>query len=182
MKNRIPIRIDPIVDSNNGSSIEIFMDLESFEGYGTTIRKDIQKFRQDYLNMINTTKKLDVERGNISTTKRWKVCKMLADFNRIASNRFEIINLKQAYARDFKLPMRNIRTYLDFGEHFSEDEIRDGIPYSTYAELCFKLNSLKITNKFDAEKKHLLDMHDKGTLPTRNEYREYLKTAAGKMA
>ena len=175
MKDKIPVRIDLVGDSD-GADIEIFMDLESFEGSGTTIRKDIRKFKQNYIDTIEMAKKLDVTKRDISTMRRWKVCKILADFNSTAANKFKIINFKQAYARDFGLPIRSIRTYLDFGRHFSEDDVKDDISYSVYAELCFKINHLISINKFDSAKKYLLDMHQKGTTPTRDEYRKYLKT------
>ena len=178
-KNKTRVRIDWIADEGNNGDIEVMMDLEDFESSNTSIRKDIKYFKEQYLGAIKAAKEADplntAGKRGISTSDRWKACRTLANFNSIATNKFEITNYKEAYSRDFGLPMRSIRTYLDFGGNFSEDEIIDDIPYSIYAEIVFRINSLRSKGIFDDEKKWLIQAAKSGKLPTRNEYRERLK-------
>lgn len=174
MDKKIPVRIDTVTDSGGGSSIEVFMELGDFESTGPSIRSDIRRFKEDYLEMVKDAARIGAARG-VPTRERWRLCKMLSDFNLRAENKFEITNSRRAYARDFGLPARSIRTYLDFGRYFSDGDVVDGIPYSTYAELCFKAMHLKSVGKLESEKKRLLDMHRNGMLPSRDEYREQLK-------
>ncbi len=176
MSKRIPVRIESVANREGGSSVEIFMELEDFESYGVSIRNDIRKFRQNYMQLIEYAKKINRSGSRVTTKERWNVCRMLYTFNKDASDEFEIINHVQAYSRDFELPTRSIRTYLAFGENFDEDDVIDGIPYSTYAELCFRVCSLKKSGKFEVEKKHLVEMYKNGSLLKRNKYREYLQT------
>ena len=176
MAKRIPVRIEPVADRNGGSSVEVFMELEDFESYGASVRNDISRFRRDYIQLLDNAKKITSSGRRVTTKERWRVCRMLHAFNEDASDKFEIINHVQAYSRDFKLPMRSVRTYLAFGENFDEDDVIDGIPYSTYAELCFRAHSLKKSGKLEAEKKHLAEMYKNGSLPKRDKYREYLQT------
>ena len=178
---KTPIRVEWIGDAEGGGDIEIAMELGYFESSGVSIREDIREFKKKYLEALDRAKKIDagddsVKPHRISSRQRWRACKILADFNSEASNQFEIINYKQAYARDFGLPLRSIRTYLDFGQYFAEDEIIDQIPYSIYAELAFRVGALKSKGLFDAEKKRLLKMGSDKTLPSRNEYRSQLNT------
>jgi len=177
MKKRIPVRIDPVAEADGSSSIEVFMDLVDFETYGTSVRNDIGEFRKDYLDIVKKARVADSRGRGVSTRQRWRVCRMLADFNRKMANKFEITNYKQAYSRDFGLPMRSIRTYLDFGRYFEDDEVVDGIPYSIYAELCFRIRGLVDSGKFESEKKRLLQMYREGNMPRRDDYRVQLKTA-----
>ncbi len=182
---KIPVRIDWLVDENKVGGIEVTMNLDDFELSGTSIRESIRNFKKKYLEAIKQAKKIDdaikkkKKRGkqrDVSTTNRWNACKILADFNNKFENEFEIKNYKEAYSRDFNLPMRSIRTYLDFGTHFLEKEILDKIPYSTYAELTFVLNELKRKNLFESEKKKLLEIANRGNVPNRDEYRKHLRT------
>lgn len=175
MVKRIPIRIEPVADKDGGTSVEVFMELEDFESYGASVRNDISRFRQDYIQLVNNAKKIATSSRRVTTKERWRVCRMLHAFNEDASDKFEITNHVQAYSRDFGLPVRSIRTYLAFGENFDEGDVVDGIPYSMYAELCFKAHGLKESGKLEAEKKHLVEMYKNGSLPKRDEYREYLQ-------
>ena len=177
--NKIRVRIDWIVDERNQGDIEIVMDLDDFESSGTSIRKNITEFKKRYLSTIKVAKKADLansHKRSVSTKNRWKTCRVLSDFNESMTNKFEITNYKEAYSRDFGLPMRSIRTYLDFGKHFSEKDILDEIPYSIYAELVFRINGLKSNGVFDAEKKRLIEMSENGCLPRRDQYRAHLKS------
>lgn len=180
MTGKIPVRIELIADDNGTEGIEVIMELSDFESTGSEIRKNIAEFRTKYLDAIKRAKDLDQSAVSgphkISTKRRWNACNVLANFNKEISNKFVVINYKQAYARDFCLPMRSIRTYLDFGGDFSEDDILDEIPYSIYAEMVFKINELKRKNMFESEKKRLIDMAKSNKIPNREEYRSQLKT------
>lgn len=178
MSEKIPIRIEWIAGMDGGGDIEIIMKLDSFESSGTSIRKDIRQFKADYLQVIKTVKDLDVPlsgKRSLSTRRRWEACKILADFNHAAGNKFDIVNYKEAYARDFGIPLRSIRAYLDFGENFLDQDISDKIPYSIYAELVFRTHGLREAGLFDVEKKRLVEMGKAGKIPSRDEYRRQLK-------
>ena len=176
---KIPIRIDWIEDENGTSDIEIIMDLADFESSGTSIRSNITEFKKKYLSVIQKAREIDKKNSNnqrkVSTKQRWSACKILSDFNSKITNKFEITNYKVAYARDFGIPVRSIRVYLDFGENFTDAEIVDEIPYSIYAELVFRINGLKAKGLFESEKKKLIQMAKDGRLYNRNEYRNYLR-------
>lgn len=177
---KIPIRIEWIADEGGGSA-EIAMELRDFESSGASIRTRMKKFKKEYEGAIAEAKKADAagSKGKraVSTRQRWKACKILADFNAKASNEFEITNYKTAYARDFGLPIRSIRAYLDFGANFAEKEVLDEIPYSVYAELVFRMNGLRSAGLFDSEKERLVELGAAGNSPNRDAYREHLKNA-----
>lgn len=180
--SKIPIKLVEVGDDSDNKNIEIMMELGDFESSGTSIRTTIVKFKEEYLRAIKDIKKAggfetsQKSRKKVSTKDRWKACKILADFNRDAANRFLITNYKEAYSRDFGIPMRSIRTYLDFGSVFSEDEILEDIPYSLYAEFVFRANEMRRKGIVDSEKEWLLGMLKSGNLPNRDEYRKHLKT------
>ena len=182
---KIPVRIEWIADEGGGSA-EIAMDLSDFESSGASIRTRLKKFKKEYEGAIARAKKADSSGSEgkraVSTRQRWKACKILADFNAKASNEFEITNYKTAYARDFGLPVRSIRAYLDFGANFAESDVLDEIPYSVYAELIFRMNGLRSTGLFDSEKKHLIESGMAGNVPSRDAYRERLKNAIKRSA
>lgn len=177
---KIPIRIDWINDENDTGGIEVIMDLGDFELSGSSIRSNISEFKKMYLSTVEQARKIDNKaasgRRNVPTKERWKACKILANFNDKIAHKFEVINYKEAYARDFGLPLRSIRAYLDFGKNFSDSEVLDKIPYSMYAEIVFRINGLKSKNIFEREKKNLIKMGKEGMLPNRDRYRSYLKS------
>ena len=175
---KIPIRIDWIGDGEGIGDAEITMDLGYFESSGTSIRSDIRRFKQDYLEAIRQAREADASgdgKRPLSARRRWRACRILSDFNQKASNKFVVTNYKEAYARDFGIPPRSIRTYLDFGRSFEENEVVDQIPYSIYAELVFKMRGLRARGLFDLEKAQLIKMGMNGNPPMRDEYRKRLK-------
>ena len=174
---KIPISIDYIRSDGQGG-IEITMDLAHFESSGASIRADIKKFKKDYLEAIANARNADsdkVKTRRVTTRQRWTACKILADFNEAKSNKFLISNYKKAYSRDFGIPVRSIREYLDFGKNFTEAEITDKIPFSLYAELIFRMNGLKAHGLFEVEKASLVQVARIGSVPNRDAYRERLK-------
>ena len=182
-KKKIQVKIDWIVDETGKGGIELIMNLDDFESSGSSIRESMRNFKKKYLDAVEQTKKIEKSLNSkskskgteVSTKQRWKACKFLADFNNKFENEFEIKNYKEAYSRDFNLPMRSIRTYLDFGTYFTEEEILDKIPYSTYAEFTFVIRALKRKKLLNAEKKRLLQLGKDGKLPKRDEYRKHLQ-------
>ena len=171
--SKIPVRID-LIDGD----VEISMGLNYFESSGTSIRTDIKTFKKDYLEAIRRAKDADSASSGtrrVTTTQRWRACKILADFNRAKANKFVITNYKEAYARDFGIPLRSIREYLDFGDNFTETEILDRVPFSLYAELVFRINGLKERGLFESEKAKLASMDRNDSIPNRDEYRRHLK-------
>ena len=174
--DRIPVSIE-WVEGEGGGSAEIVMGLGDFESTGASIRSRLKKFKKKYEDAIAEAKKADASGGGraVQTRQRWRACRMLADFNGEAAGEFEITNYKEAYARDFGLPVRSIRTYLDFGARFAEDEVLDEIPYSVYAELIFRMNGLRAAGLFESEKKNLIEAGRAGSAPNRDAYRARLK-------
>ncbi|EPA06179.1 hypothetical protein [Candidatus Nitrosarchaeum limnium] len=178
-RKKIPVKIDWIVDETGKGGIEVIMNLEDFESSGTSIRESIRDFKKKYTDAINQAKTVEksakTKLKKISSKQRWKAGKILADFNKKIENEFEIKNYKEAYSRDFSLPIRSIRAYVDFATIFNEEEVVDEIPYSTYAELSSVANELKRRNILEIEKQRLLRWAKEGNLPNRDEYREHLR-------
>lgn len=180
LSSKIPVRIEEIggAGGDGAGSVEVFMDLGGFEATGASARTDIKEFKAAYLLAVEEARRADApSRGGrrVGTRKRWAACKILADFNLAASNKFEIVNYKEAYARDFGVPLRSVRAYLDFGENFSDGEVLDEVPFSLYAELVFRINALRRAGRLDAEKARLVEMGKSGRLPARDEYRRSLR-------
>lgn len=102
----------------------------------------------------------------------WLIGKLLYDFNKSVSNEFEITNYNQAIIRDFGLYNRShVGHMLQFGEFFSEKDISDSVPMSTYLELIWKANLLNEYGLLEKEKNRLLMMTKNKTLPPHKEYR-----------
>ena len=177
MASKIPVRIETVEEADGG--VEVFLELDDFMSTGASFLTDIKKFKSSYLAAVKAARQADAPAragGRVGTRRRWEACKILADFNRAASNKFEIINYKEAYARDFGVPLRSVRAYLDFGS-FSDGDVLDEIPFSLYAELVFRLNALRRAGCLEAEKARLVEMGRSGRLPARDAYRHSLKAA-----
>ena len=178
---KIPVRIETIEEADGGDGgVEVFVELGDFEAAGESFLTDMDDFKASYLGAVEAARQADAPAragGRVSTRQRWAACKILADFNLAASNKFEIINYKDAYARDFGVPLRSVRAYLDFGS-FSDEEVLDEVPFSLYAELVFRINALKRAGRLDVEKARLAEMGKSGRLPARDAYRRSLRDAA----
>lgn len=177
LARKTPVTIE-MIGGDGGGGVEVFMDLDDFEGTGASVRTDIKEFKAAYLEAVEAARKADAparEGGRVGTRRRWAACRILADFNRAASNKFEIVNYKEAYARDFGVPLRSVRAYLDFGACFSDGEVLDEVPFSLYAELVFRIGALRRAGRFEAEKARLAEMGRAGRLPARDEYRRSLR-------
>ena len=179
LADKIPVRIDKIDGGDGKGSVEVFMDLDGFEAAGASVRTDIREFKEAYLGAVEAARRADapVRAGRkVGTKQRWAACRILADFNRAASNKFEIVNYREAYARDFGVPLRSVRAYLDFGANFSDGEVLDEVPFSLYAELVFRINALRRAGRLGAEKARLAEMGRSGRLPARDAYRQSLRS------
>ena len=177
MGGKIPVTIET-VGGDGGRSVEVFMNLDDFESTGASVRTDIKEFKASYLKAVEAARRADAPArsgGRVGTRQRWAACKILADFNRVASNKFEIVNYKEAYARDFGVPLRSVRAYLDFGACLSDGEVLDEIPFSLYAELVFRINALRRDGRLEAEKARLVKLGRAGRLPARDAYRRSLR-------
>ena len=178
LAGKIPVRIEKIASADGAGSVEVFMELDDFEATGASVRTDIREFKAAYLGAVEAARRADAPAragGRVSARRRWAACRILADFNRAASNKFEIVNYREAYARDFGVPLRSVRAYLDFGASFSDAEVIDEVPFSLYAELVFRVNALGRAGRLDAEKARLAEMGRSGRLPARDAYRRSLR-------
>ena len=178
LTGKIPVRIEKIAGADGEKSVEVFMDLDDFEATGASVRTDIKEFKAAYLGAVEAARRADAPAragGKVGTRRRWAACRILADFNQEASNKFEVVNYKEAYARDFGVPLRSVRAYLDFGASFSDGEVLNEVPFSLYAELVFRINALRRAGRLDAEKARLVKMGRSGRLPARDAYRRSLR-------
>ena len=177
---KIPVRIETVEEDDGGNeSVEVFVDLGDLGAAGESFLTDMEEFKASYLEAVEAARRADGSArtgGRVDTRQRWAACKILADFNLAASNKFEIINYKEAYARDFGVPLRSVRAYLDFGS-FSDEEVIDEVPFSLYAELAFQINALRRAGRLDAEKARLVEMGRSETIPARDAYRRSLRAA-----
>lgn len=179
VSGRIPVQIMWIADAEGGGDVEIMMDLESFERSDTSILASIKKLRGRYLATVGAAKKSyaeDAPSGDarVSARKRWKTCNTLTRFVDDASSQYTITNYTQALSRDLGLPERSVKTLLDFGRCFTEDEMFDQIPYSVYREFVFRINLLRSAGAFELEKKKLLAMRYSHSMPSSSKYRRHL--------
>lgn len=175
MASKIPVRIETVEEADGG--VEVFLKLDDFMSTGASFLADIRAFKASYLEAVEAARRADAPAragGRVGTRRRWAACKILADFNRAASNKFEIINYKEACARDFGVPLRSVRAYLDFGS-FSDGDVLDEIPFGLYAELAFRLNALRRAGRLEAEKARLVEMGRSRRLPARDAYRRSLR-------
>ena len=181
MASKTPVRIERIAGPNgSGDRVEVFLELRDFEAAGMSVQTDIREFKASYFKTVEAARRANAPArmgGRVGTRQRWAACKILADFNRAASNKFEIVNYKEAYARDFDMPLRSVRAYLDFGS-FSDEEVLDEVPFSLYAELVFRINALRRAGRLESEKARLVGMGRSGGLPARDAYRRSLRDPA----
>lgn len=176
--SKIPVRIEATEEPDGGNEgVEVFVDIGDFEAAGASFLTDINEFKASYLEAVESARKADAPSragGRVGTRRRWAACKILADFNRAVSNKFEITNYKEAYARDFGVPLRSVRAYLDFGS-FSDEEVIDEVPFSLYAEMVFRINALRRAGRLNVEKARLVEMGRSRSLPARDAYRRSLR-------
>lgn len=144
---RIPVRLVKIDDG-----MEISMDLDDFESSGPSVDDDVRALKDSYGALVRGVG--PVLAGRPSTTERWRACRQMAEFVD-GHDKFEITNFVTACSRDMGLSL-NFRLLLLFGREFSEDEVRDSIPYTSYRTLILKKSELVRLGIYESEKARLL--------------------------
>lgn len=144
---RIPVRLVKI-----DGGMEISMDLDDFESSGPSVADDVRALKDSYDAMVRGVG--PVLAGKPSTAERWRACRRMAEFVD-AHDQFEITNFVTACARDMGLSL-NFRLLLLFGREFSEGEVRDSIPYTSYRTLMLKKGELVRLGMYESEKARLL--------------------------
>ena len=147
MMKRIPVKLVRIDDG-----MEISMDMDDFESSGLNVAEDVRALKDSYTALIRSVR--PVLTGKPSATERWRACKRLAEFVD-ADDKFDITNFVAACAQDMGLSS-NLRLLLSFGREFSEDEVRDSIPYTSYRTLILKKSELVRLGIYESEKERLL--------------------------
>lgn len=87
----VPVRIESVEESDGG--VEVFVELGGFKAASASFPTDIE-FKASCLESIESARQADApaRTGRRVGAKRRAICKILADFNLVASNKFEIIN------------------------------------------------------------------------------------------
>ena len=147
MMKRIPVKLVRIDDS-----MEISMDMDDFESSGLNVAEDVMDLRESYNALVRGVRPVLV--GKPPTTDRWRACRKLAEFVD-TRDKFNITNFVTACAQDMGLSS-NLRLLLLFGREFSEDEVRDSIPYTSYRTLILKRSELARLGIYESEKARLL--------------------------
>lgn len=179
LAGRLPVRIE-----KGAGGVRVFVDIGGLAEMGASVRADLEDLKASYVGAVKAAQGADAparEGGRVSARRRWAACRILADFDRKASGKFEIVNYKEACARDLGVSLRSVRVYLDFAESFSDGEVLDEVPFSLYAELMFRVNELRRDGRLGPEKARLARMGRSGRLPTRDAYRRSLgRPSAGR--
>ena len=157
---------------------EVLIDLDDIFSEGISVSKKIEKFKKRYLQFINDAKKLAKKNKQKKASDYWKLSRLLIEFNNKIEREFFIINYVEAISKDmngFHLSKTQVGRLFQFANYFKKNEINDTISYSHYRELTDKRNQLVELDLFEREKKKLLELSDKGKLPSHKpEYRNYL--------
>ena len=141
MAGKIPVRIEKIASADGEGSVEVFMDLDDFEATGASVRTDIREFKAAYLGAVEAARRADAPAragGRVSARRRWAACRILADFNRAASNKFEIVNYKEGVRPGLRGAAAQRQGVPGLWRQLSDEEVLDGVPFSLYAELVFR--------------------------------------------
>lgn len=181
--DKIPVRIVRTQDMHGNKKVGVMLDVSYYLGNKNNPEKKVSEFKEMYFDLIKKAKSMREKslkekvknKKQISTRNTWNLCHLLSEFNEKIDNEFLIVNYKEAYARDFGMSVRTVRAFLDFGKHFADNDILDSIPYSTYMEILFQINSLQKLGLFESEKKWLVKMAKGNKIPKRNEYRQHLR-------
>ena len=144
---RIPVKLVRVEGST-----EVSMDMDDFESSGVSVADDVRALKGSYNALLRDVK--PVLAGKPSTTARWRACRRLAEFVD-TYDRFDITNFAAACDRDMG-SKSNFRLLVRFGREFSESEIHDSIPYSSYRTLILKRKWLEQHGAYESEKAKLL--------------------------
>ena len=157
---------------------EVLIGLDDVFNEGISISKKIEKFKKRYHQFLSDVKKLAKKNKQKKASDYWKLSRLLIEFNSKIEKEFFIINYIEAISKDMKgfhLSRAQVGRLFQFANYFKKNEINDTISYSHYRELTDKRNRLVELDLFEREKKKLLELSDKGKLPShRTVYRNYL--------
>ena len=145
--SRIPVRLVRLEGST-----EVSMDMDDFESSGLDIADDVRALKDSYDTLVRGVR--PVFAGKPSTTERWRACRRLAEFVD-THDKFDITNFPAACDRDCG-SKSNFRLLVRFGREFSESEIHDAIPYSSYRRLMLKRREFERRGIYGSEKVRLL--------------------------
>ena len=177
-KQKIPVRITWMKNEKGKIEPEVLIDLDDIFSEGISVSKKIEKFKKRYLQFINDAKKLAKKNKQKKASDYWKLSRLLIEFNNKIEREFFIINYVEAISKDMKgfhLSRAQVGRLFQFANYFKKNEINDMVSYSHYRELTDKRSRLIELDLFEREKKKLLELSDKGKLPShRTAYRNYL--------
>ena len=178
MEGKIPVRITWMKNEKGIIESEVLIGLDDVFSEGISISKRIEKFKKRYYQFLSDVKKLAKKNKQKKASDYWKLSRLLIEFNSKIEKEFFIINYIEAISKDMKgfhLSVTQVHTLFQFANYFKKNEIDDAISYSHYRELTDKRNLLVELDLFEREKKKLLELSDKGKLPSHKpEYRNYL--------
>ena len=175
---KIRVEISESDNKFSKSKIDVIMDVSNVITLGSEIRSKTRKFKKRYLQFISDAKKLTKKNKQKKASDYWKLSRLLIEFNSKIEKEFFIINYIEAISKDMKgfhLSVAQVGRLFQFAKYFKKNEINDAISYSHYRELIDKISRLVELDLFEREKKKLLELGDKGKLPSHKpEYRNYL--------
>ena len=178
MEGKIPVRITWMKNEKGIIESEVLIGLDDVFSEGISISKKIEKFKKRYHQFLSDVKKLANKNKQKKASDYWKLSRLLIEFNNKIEREFFIINYVEAISKDmngFHLSKTQVGRLFQFANYFKKNEINDTISYSHYRELTDKRNQLVELDLFEREKKKLLELSDKGKLPShRTVYRNYL--------
>jgi hypothetical protein len=178
VNEKIPVRITWMKNEKGKIEPEVLIDLDDVFSEGISISKKIEKFKKRYHQFLSDVKKLANKNKQKKASDYWKLSRLLIEFNNKIEREFFIINYVEAISKDmngFHLSKTQVGRLFQFANYFKKNEINDTISYSHYRELTDKRNQLVELDLFEREKKKLLELSDKGKLPShRTAYRNYL--------
>ena len=178
MEGKIPVRITWMKNEKGIIESEVLIGLDDVFSEGISISKKIEKFKKRYYQFLSDVKKLAKKNKQKKASDYWKLSRLLIEFNSKIEKEFFIINYIEAISKDMKgfhLSVTQVDRLFQFAKYFKKNEIDDAISYSHYRELTDKINRLVELDLFEREKKKLLELSDKGKLPSHKpEYRNYL--------
>ena len=178
MKEKIPVRITWMKNEKGIIESEVLIGLDDVFSEGISISKKIEKFKKRYHQFLSDVKKLANKNKQKKASDYWKLSRLLIEFNNKIEREFFIINYVEAISKDMKgfhLSRAQVGRLFQFANYFKKNEINDMVSYSHYRELTDKRSRLIELDLFEREKKKLLELSDKGKLPShRTVYRNYL--------
>ena len=121
---------------------EVSIDMADFEFGNVSITNDMENLKHSYDNLISDVKTAFASK--LTSSVRWQIGKKLVDF--MDHNMFNIMNFTSACAKDLDMSKSIVSSVMSFSRVFTEKEIDDSIPYSTYRSLISKKKRGKVSS------------------------------------